>query len=49
MSGLYFLLFLVFVAVIAVWYVKNDKLGPSKPTKGILRMKNDATRTTDEG
>jgi hypothetical protein len=48
MSGLYYLLFLVGVAVIAVWYVKNDKLGPGEPSKGLLRMKDDASPATDE-
>jgi hypothetical protein len=47
-SGLYFLLFVVGIAVIAVWYVKNDRLGSGEPTKGILRMKDDASPATDE-
>lgn len=49
MSGLYFLFFLIGIAVTVGWYIKNDRLGPGEPTKGILRMKNDASRTTDEG
>jgi len=48
MSGLYFFLFLVGVAVIAVWYVRNDRLGPGEPTRGILRMNDDAYAATDE-
>lgn len=47
MSGLYFLLFLVGIAVVAVWYVRNDRIAADKPSKGILRM-TDGTSPTGE-
>ena len=48
MSGIYFLLFLIGVAVVAVWYVRNDELGPGAPGRGILRMKDEASPAQDE-
>lgn len=48
MSGLYFLLFLVGIAMVAVWFVRNDRLAPGEPTKGILRMSSGASPPTGE-
>lgn len=48
MSALYFLLSLIGIAVIATWYVKNDKLGPGEPTKGFLRMEDHVSRATEK-
>jgi hypothetical protein len=42
MSGLYFLLSLIGVALIAVWYVRNDRVSVGQPTTGLFRMKRQA-------
>jgi len=39
MAGIYYLLSLIAIWVIALWYIRNDKLGPGQKTFGLLRMK----------
>ncbi len=38
MLGLYFLIELVCLTVVAAWYVRNDLTPVGEPTKGLLRM-----------
>ena len=39
MSGIYYGLSIVAIFVIIRWVISNDRIGPDKPTKGLLAMK----------
>lgn len=47
MSGIYFLISLIAVAIIVVWYIQNDGTKPGEPTKGLLRMQDAANPEVD--
>lgn len=39
MQGIYYLLSIAAVLIVAIWYIRNDGLAEGEPTRGLLAMK----------
>ena len=39
MSGIYYILSIIAIFLIIRWVIRNDRISPDSPTKGLLAMK----------